>query len=416
MIFKVLTLFPEMIRAVMETGIIGRALKEGTIELETFNIRDYADNSRAQVDDYPYGGGAGQVIQAEPVYRAYLAAIGEAAFGRLVSDHACKKRRVIYLSPQGKQFNQRMAKEFAGESELIFLCGHYEGVDERVLEEIVTDYVSAGDYILTGGELPALTIIDAVARLIPGVLGNSDSPEIETFYRDLLEYPQYSRPEKWHDKKVPEVLLSGNHKDIEEWRLERSIERTEKSRSDLLKKYKSKTMLIERMKGARVQNIPASEALAFDDSDIVFSGNDLYLIYDHDSRVLYAGCFDKRISEHDAEEAGRVRSLIEEYKSMAEKCYFLNVRGIVRDELCKELIMICFTEKNPISSARVRNYAEFGERLKVLISRALLQGRTYYEFLGHSQIMQIEDAVRIGLYTSGVLSMDLDADTAFEKH
>ncbi|MBQ1897202.1 MAG: tRNA (guanosine(37)-N1)-methyltransferase TrmD, partial [Lachnospiraceae bacterium] len=179
MIYRVLTLFPEMIRSVMETGIIGRAIKEGALELETLNIRDFADNNRAQVDDYPYGGGAGQVIQAEPVYRAYSEAVKP---GSACSSEG-KKRRVIYLSPQGKRFDQRMAKEFSRDDELVFLCGHYEGVDERVLEEIVTDYVSAGDYILTGGELPALIIMDAVARLLPGVLGNSDSPEVETFYR-----------------------------------------------------------------------------------------------------------------------------------------------------------------------------------------------------------------------------------------
>ncbi len=403
--YKVMTLFPEMISSVMETGIIGRALKEGALELQTFNIRDYADNSRAQVDDYPYGGGAGQVIQAEPVYRAYMAAVGKTEDKQLN-----KKRRVIYLSPQGKRFDQRMAKEFARDDELVFLCGHYEGVDERVLEEIVTDYVSAGDYILTGGELPALIIMDAVARLLPGVLGNSDSPEVETFYRDLLEYPQYSRPEKWHDKDVPAVLLSGNHKDIEEWRLEQSISRTGNSRRDLLERYTEKNALIERMKTARVQNIPASEALFFNDSDILFEGKDLYLIFDHDNCVLYAGCYDKKLAEYDKDEIEKVRSIIEEYKSVAEKCYFLNVQGVACEDKCKELIMITFTERNPISSARVRDYAEFGERLKVLISRSLLQGRTFYEFLGLSQIMQIEDAVKIGLYTSRVLSMDLSRE------
>ena len=397
MIYKVLTLFPEMISSVMETGIIGRALKEEALRLETFNIRDFADNTRAQVDDYPYGGGAGQVIQAEPVYRAYKAAT-ETVYG---------KRRVIYLSPQGRRFDQRMAKEFARDDELIFLCGHYEGVDERVLEEIVTDYVSAGDYILTGGELPALIIMDAVARLLPGVLGNSDSPEVETFYRDLLEYPQYSRPEKWHNKEVPSVLLSGNHKDIEEWRLERSIERTAGSRRDLLEKYNSKNALTERMKKARVQNIPASEALMFSDTDILYEGHDLYLIFDHDNRVLYCGCFDKKLIEPDEKEKTEICSLIRKYKNLAGKCYFLGVQGVACDENCKELIMITFTERNPLSSARVRDYAEFGERLKVLITNSLVQGRTYYEFLGYSQTQEIEDAVRIGLYTSRVLAMDL---------
>ncbi|MBO6008602.1 MAG: tRNA (guanosine(37)-N1)-methyltransferase TrmD [Lachnospiraceae bacterium] len=412
MIYKVMTLFPEMIRSVMETVKIVRAIKEGALALETYNIRDYADNTRAQVDDYPYGGGAGQVIQAEPVFRAYQAAVrGLSSSENTVSaEGVCDdkiKRRVIYLSPQGKRFDQRMAKEFSRDDELVFLCGHYEGVDERVLEEIVTDYVSAGDYILTGGELPALIIMDAVARLLPGVLGNSDSPEIETFYRDLLEYPQYSRPEIWHDKEVPPVLLTGNHKDIEAWRLERSIERTAAGRKDLLARYTSKNALTERMKKARVQNIPAIEALLSDDSDILFEGDELYLIYDHDARMLYAGCFDKRLGHYDDEERMKICTLIREYNGRAIRCYFLGLQELIYDGKCSEQVMITFTERNPLSSARVKDYGEFGEKLRSAISASLLQGRTYYEFLDSTRLREIEDAVKIGLYTSAVYSADL---------
>lgn len=223
--FHILTLFPEMVLNGLNTSILGRAVKEGHITINATNIRDFADNKHNHVDDYPYGGGAGMVIQPEPVYKAYQSA----------SANMSKKPRVIYLTPQGKVFNQSMAEDFAKEENLIFLCGHYEGIDERVLEEIVTDNVSIGDYVLTGGELPAMVMIDAISRKVPGVLSNELSSEIETFYDNLLEYPQYTRPETWHDKKVPEVLLSGHHGNIEKWRREKSLERTLEKRPELLK-------------------------------------------------------------------------------------------------------------------------------------------------------------------------------------
>ena len=195
--FDIMTLFPEMVMNGLETSIIGRAVKNKILEIEAWNIRDYAFNKHSSVDDYPYGGGAGMLMQAEPVYQTYLAIQEKAALPE------GKRPRVIYLSPQGKPFNQKMAEDFAKEDELVLLCGHYEGIDERVLEEIVTDYVSAGDYVLTGGELPAMMIVDAVSRLIPGVLHNDVSAEFESFQDNLLEYPQYSRPEIWHDRQVP---------------------------------------------------------------------------------------------------------------------------------------------------------------------------------------------------------------------
>ena len=210
----------------LSTSIIGRAMANELLTIEAVNIRDFAENKHNRVDDYTYGGGAGMLMQAGPVYGAY----------RSVAEKAKSKPRVIYLSPQGQTFSQSMAEEFAQEEELIFFCGHYEGIDERVLEEIVTDYVSIGDYVLTGGELPAMVMIDAVSRLIPGVLHNDTSAEFESFQDNLLEYPQYTRPEEWHGKKVPEILLSGHHANIEKWRREQSVIRTAERRPDLLEK------------------------------------------------------------------------------------------------------------------------------------------------------------------------------------
>ena len=240
--FHVMTLFPEMIMQAMETSITGRAMRAGHISVHAVNIRDYANNKHNRVDDYPYGGGAGMVMQAEPVYRCYLDLLGNhfgASFETLSVEgeglqRLEKKPRLIYLTPQGKVFRQSMAEEYAKEENLIFLCGHYEGIDERVLEEIVTDHVSIGDYVLTGGELPALVMMDAISRLVPGVLNNDDSAMTESFADSLLEYPQYTRPEDWRGKHVPPVLLSGNHKLLAEWYREQSVLRTAKRRPELL--------------------------------------------------------------------------------------------------------------------------------------------------------------------------------------
>ena len=225
--FHILTLFPDMVRDGLHTSILGRAAANGHIQMNVINIRDYTLDKHKKVDDYPYGGGAGMLMQAQPIYDAYLA----------VCEQMEKKPRCVYVTPQGSVFNQDMAVELAKEEDLIILCGHYEGVDERVLEEIVTDYVSIGDYVLTGGELPAMVMVDAISRMVPGVLPNEDSGVTESFYDNLLEYPQYSRPEVWNGKKVPDVLLSGHHKNIEKWRLEQSIKRTQERRPDLYEKY-----------------------------------------------------------------------------------------------------------------------------------------------------------------------------------
>ena len=225
--FHILTLFPEMVMDGLNTSIIGRAIDAGLLEINAVNIRDYSTNKHMKVDDYPYGGGAGLVMQPEPVYRAYE---------NLTKDMK-KKPRVVYLTPQGTTFHQEMAKELAKEEELVFLCGHYEGIDERVLEEIVTDYVSIGDYVLTGGELPAMVMIDSISRLVPGVLHNDDSAGDESFENGLLEYPQYTRPSVFLDKEVPEVLLSGHHENIRKWRHEQSVKRTKERRPDLWEAY-----------------------------------------------------------------------------------------------------------------------------------------------------------------------------------
>ena len=220
----ILTLFPEMVQQGLATSILGRAAEKNLISINAVNIRDYTQDKHGKVDDYTYGGGAGMLMQAQPVYDAYRSVAGE------------KKIRCVYLTPQGEPFTQKKAKELSGEEELVLLCGHYEGIDERVLEEIVTDYVSIGDYVLTGGELPAMVMVDAISRMVPGVLTNDESGSTESFEGNLLEYPQYSRPEEWMGKKVPSILLSGDHKKVDEWRREQAILRTIERRPDLLKK------------------------------------------------------------------------------------------------------------------------------------------------------------------------------------
>ena len=217
-----------MIRSVMGESILGRAIEAGVIELIVKNIRDYTLDKHGRVDDYPYGGGAGMVMEAEPVWRCYEAICSEAG----------EKVRVIHLTPQGKVFDQDMAKEYATADTIAFLCGHYEGIDERVLEEIGTEDVSIGDYVLTGGELPAMVMMDAIARHIPGVLHNGESADTDSFGNGLLEYPQYTRPEEILGRKVPDILLSGHHANVEKWRLEQSKERTRKRRPDLYEKWR----------------------------------------------------------------------------------------------------------------------------------------------------------------------------------
>lgn len=206
--YHVLTLFPEMILQGLNTSIIGRAIEKGILSLEAVNIRDYAGNRYGKVDDYPYGGGARPWSCRQSLS---MPAVKD------LEERMSHKPRVIYLTPQGSVFRQEMAVDFAKEEDLVFLCGHYEGIDERVLEEVVTDYVSIGDYVLTGGELPAMVMIDAISRMVPGVLSNGESGTIESFHDNLLEYPQYSRPAVWHERPVPEILRSGDHGRVARW-------------------------------------------------------------------------------------------------------------------------------------------------------------------------------------------------------
>ncbi len=220
----ILTLFPEMVDGVLSESIIGRARKNGYIEINCINIRDFSKDKHRRVDDYPYGGGTGMVMQAQPIYDACQSVINS-------SD---SKPVIIYMSPQGKVFNQKTAKKLAQYEHIVLLCGHYEGVDERVIEEVVDFELSVGDYVLTGGELPAIVVADCVSRLVPGVLANADAYTEESHYNGLLEYPQYTRPPEFMGRKVPEVLLSGHHKNIAEWRREQSILRTKQKRPDLL--------------------------------------------------------------------------------------------------------------------------------------------------------------------------------------
>lgn len=222
----ILTLFPEMCERVYSESIIGRSIAKGLLEIKSHNIRDFAANKHHNVDDTPYGGGMGMLMMAQPIYDCYM--------------HVCEetgtKPYLIYMSPQGKVLTQEKVKELAKMDNIAILCGHYEGVDERVIEAIVDEEISIGDYVLTGGELPALVLSDSVARMLPGVLANDEAMEKESHYSGLLEYPQYTKPAVWNDMPVPEVLLSGHHANIEKWRNEQSLNRTKERRPDLLKK------------------------------------------------------------------------------------------------------------------------------------------------------------------------------------
>lgn len=223
--YFILTLFPEMMEQTLSHSIMGRAQREGLISIKAVNIRDYTLNKQKHVDDYPYGGGAGMLMQGQPIYDAYQSLMPQAAGAR-----------VVYLTPQGRTFTQSIAEELAREESLVFLCGHYEGIDERLIEEIVTDELSIGDFVLTGGELAAAAVIDAVSRLTPGVLGKEESFVDESFSDGLLEYPQYTRPPVFMGREVPEVLLSGHHENVAKWRREQALLRTAEKRPDLLAK------------------------------------------------------------------------------------------------------------------------------------------------------------------------------------
>lgn len=221
------TLFPEMCERVLDESIIGRARKAGKITVNCHNIREWSKDKHRRVDDTTYGGGMGMLMQAEPIYRCFLD----------VTKDMAEKPHTIYMSPKGSLFTQQKAREFLTKENIFIICGHYEGVDQRIIDKIVDEEISIGDYVLTGGELPALIVTDAVARLCEGVLSANVCFEDESHYNGLLEYPQYTKPEEWEGMKVPSVLLSGHHKNIDDWRMEKSIEITKKNRPDMYEKY-----------------------------------------------------------------------------------------------------------------------------------------------------------------------------------
>lgn len=224
----ILTLFPEAFESFLSHSMMKRAQNKGHVQIYVVNLRDYTNDKHKTCDDRPFGGGPGMVLKPAPIFEAL-----DALFGK---KKPSKKTRIVHLTPQGRPFNQVEAKKFSRFSELVFICGHYEGIDERVVDAWVTDEVSIGDYVLTQGELPAMVLIDTVTRLLPGVLGSEESKVFESFTPNLLEYPQYTRPAVYRDLKVPEVLLSGDHKKIAEWRHKQALSRTKKKRPDLLRK------------------------------------------------------------------------------------------------------------------------------------------------------------------------------------
>lgn len=245
--FDVLTLFPSMFEAVLGDSVIGRAREKGIIEMHFTDIRDFTTNKHRKVDDYPYSGGGGMLMQAQPVYDAYMS----------VAEKLPQKPLTIYMSPQGKVFNQKMAMDLSKEENIVILCGHYEGVDQRVLDEIVDMELSVGDFVLTGGELPAMSVIDAVSRLIPGVLAEESSYENESHFNGLLEYPQYTRPPVWNGREIPEILISGHHANIEKWKREQSLLNTLKKRPDMLESAeltKDDINFLEKIKGKDSDN------------------------------------------------------------------------------------------------------------------------------------------------------------------
>lgn len=225
--FDVLTLFPELINSVLGESIIGRAQKSGLIEVNAINIRDFSTNKHRKVDDYPFGGGGGMIMSVQPIFDAFHS----------ITDMLERKPKCIYMSPQGKVLTQSMALKLREEEHLILLCGHYEGIDERIIETIVDEEISIGDYVLTGGELPAMVLVDCVSRLVPGVLSGEEAFSQESHYNGLLEYPQYTRPYEFEGKAVPDILLSGHHANIVKWKKRQSLLRTYKKRPDLLENY-----------------------------------------------------------------------------------------------------------------------------------------------------------------------------------
>lgn len=378
--FHILTLFPDMVRGGLNTSIIGRACEKELLSIEAVNIRDYTEDKHNKVDDYPYGGGAGMLMQAQPVYDAYQAVKERIALRRAAQisgdqenadcnytdqnrrDQNCivqsridqnnvdqnrtdqgRPLRVVYVTPQGKVFDQSMARELAKEEDLVLLCGHYEGIDERVLEEIVTDYVSIGDYVLTGGELPAMVMIDAISRMVPGVLKNEESGEFESFHENLLEYPQYTRPEVWRGKKVPDVLLSGDHAKVDKWRLERSIERTKERRPDLYEKYDLPGRALSYLKKDKLFHMDMIELIRHNQAEAIYLLPDGVMIRDSVSKAWLITAENKDAGE-------RLLSCVKDNAGVF-CCHQRFVAESVRDRFGKTFLTECYqlvyTKKTP---------------------------------------------------------------------
>ncbi len=388
--FHVLTLFPEMVEQGLHQSILGRAAEKGQLTFHMVNIREYTRDKHGKVDDYPYGGGAGMLMQAQPIYDAYLSVAAEISRAQEGSDtDGCAKPtgylegrriRTVYVTPQGRTFTQEMARELAQEKELVFLCGHYEGIDERVLTEIVTDYISLGDYVLTGGELPAMVMIDAIARLVPGVLHNGESAETESFHNHLLEYPQYSRPEVWHGKPVPEVLLSGNHKKIEAWRLEQSLERTRQRRPDLYARYQNQQAIIWELSRQKRKYIHLMELLARGKARIAFrqGKNMLVRVENTQSYALYV---------ESADVAGMLPELKAGWLPDQELMKLAVCQKAVKDllivqyglKLRKTCYQACFTRKESLR-VEYRDIRPLGETdLEYAAERYNICGKTYLQ-------------------------------------
>lgn len=385
--FHILTLFPEMVLNGLQTSILGRACEKGLISLNAVNIRDYTLDRHNKVDDYPYGGGAGMLMQAQPVYDAWKA-VEE---GKKQE----KPLRVLYMSPQGKPFCQEMAKEFAKEEELVFLCGHYEGIDERVLEEIVTDQVSVGDYVLTGGELAAMVMIDAISRMVPGVLKNEESGVTESFHENLLEYPQYTRPEVWHGKRVPEVLLSGDHAKVDLWRRQRSEERTRLHRPDLYEKYDLEGRALEYLKRDKILHMDMIEDIRRNKARMIAVREDGVLLQDRDSGVYMITARTKDAGE-------RLLSLTE-----PEGAQYTSHQKFVTESICerfaKKRVSECFqvvcTRKTPLEEPEGFDIRVLDESFAEIVSK-------HYDMVDDEDYVRerLKAGVVIGAFAEGELA------------
>lgn len=395
--FHILTLFPEMVEGGLKTSVIGKAVEKGIITVKAHDIRDYSTDKHRKVDDYPYGGGAGMLMQAQPVFDCFLAVKEE------IEKNGGKSPRVIYVTPQGKTFCQPMAEEFATEENLVFLCGHYEGIDERVLEEIVTDFVSVGDYVLTGGELPAMVMTDAVARLVRGVLNNGESSQTESFHGNLLEYPQYSRPEEWKGKRVPEVLLSGDHKKIEKWRLEQSVSRTRQRRPDLYEKYERLKNCEAYLLRNKLLHMDMLETLRRGSGELLYFEEDGVLLFEKNSGAYMFTTKDRESGEKilsdifSGEDHFFGRSFLkkEEVKLFVSHQEFMNafLCDFFAIDLEMECIQMVYTRKEPLPVKKGMDIRRLDERFLDVLERH------YHTYVEEGYVeTQLKSGVMYGIF------------------